>query len=83
MLSYNPSRIGIFGSYARGEETVKSDIDLLVHFKQTPSLLQLIKMENELSTKLGICVDLVTENAIQNTIIKNHIKQDIQILYNA
>jgi predicted nucleotidyltransferase len=42
MLSYNPTRIGIFGSYARGEETMSSDIDLLVQFKQTPSLLQLI-----------------------------------------
>jgi predicted nucleotidyltransferase len=26
MLSYNPTRIGIFGSYARGEETINTDI---------------------------------------------------------
>jgi len=70
MLSYNPTLIGIFGSYARGEETVTSDIDIMVRFKETPSLLQLIKMENELRSKLGITVDLVTENAIQNTIVK-------------
>ena len=83
LQSYNPKMIGIFGSYARHEEKSTSDIDLLVRFKKTPSLLLLIKIENELSQRLGFKVDLLTEGAIQNKIIKKHIQQDIQIIYNA
>ncbi len=36
---YKPEWIGIFGSYARKEETPESDIDILVRFKETLSLL--------------------------------------------
>ncbi len=36
---YDPERIGIFGSFARKEETPDSDIDILVKFKETLSLL--------------------------------------------
>jgi predicted nucleotidyltransferase len=31
---YQPERVGIFGSYARGTETAKSDLDLLVHLQK-------------------------------------------------
>ena len=70
----------MFGSYARGEQNANSDIDLLVKFKETPSLLQLIKIENELSKKLGLKVDLITEGAVKNKIIKAHMKQDLKII---
>jgi len=70
----------VFGSYARGEQNANSDIDLLVKFKETPSLLQLIKIENELSKKLGLKVDLITEGAVKNKIIKAQIKQDLKII---
>ena len=33
LQKYDPARIGIFGSYARGETEKSSDIDLLVGFK--------------------------------------------------
>ena len=66
LKDYNPIRIGLFGSYARNEETADSDFDIMVKFKETLSLLQLIKIENELSEKLGVKVDLVTEGAIQD-----------------
>ncbi|MFA6925328.1 MAG: nucleotidyltransferase family protein [Bacteroidales bacterium] len=83
LTSYNPLMIGIFGSFARHEEKPNSDIDLLVRFKKTPSLLQLIKIENELSQKLGFKVDLLTEGAINNQRIKKNIQRDLQIIYNA
>ena len=60
MHSYSPELVGIFGSYSRKENTRQSDIDILVRFKKGLSLLQLIKLENELSEKLGIKVDLIT-----------------------
>jgi uncharacterized protein len=83
LASYNPEMIGIFGSYARNEENPNSDIDLLVRFKKTPSLLQLIKIENELSEKLGFKVDLLTEGAITNSRIKKNILEDLQVIYYA
>jgi len=80
---YKPERIGIFGSYARHQESADSDIDLLVKFKSIPSLLLLIKIENELSEKLGFKVDLLTDGAITNKRIKKSIQQDLHIIYNA
>ena len=83
MNSYSPEFIGIFGSYSRKENTRQSDIDILVRFKQGLSLLQIIKLENELSEKLGIKVDLITEGAIKNKRIRENIEKDLDIIYRA
>ena len=81
LREYNPEMIGVFGSHARNENSNKSDIDILVRFKSTLSLLQLVHVENLISQKLGIKVDLVTEGAIKNKILKESIQQDLQIIY--
>ena len=83
LKSYNPELIGLFGSFARGESTVDSDIDILIRFQVNYSLLQLIKIENELSELLGIKVDLVTEGAIKNERIRQSIQRDLQIIFEA
>jgi predicted nucleotidyltransferase len=77
LKGYNPNKIGIFGSFARGDNKKGSDIDVLVEFKESPSLLSLIKLENELSEILGVKVDLVTTGAIQNKRIKKSIQKDL------
>lgn len=41
LSQYNPVKIGIFGSYARNEDTAESDIDILVDFKKTLNLFDL------------------------------------------
>lgn len=74
---YQPVSVGIFGSFARGDNTENSDIDILVKFKVAPSLLTLIKLENELSELLGIKVDLITTGAIKNKRVKRSIKRDL------
>lgn len=56
---YQVRELGIFGSYVRKEQTEASDVDILVEFSQTPSLLKFVNLENYLSDKLGIKVDLV------------------------
>ena len=81
LREYNPEMIGVFGSYARNENTGKSDIDILVRFKSTLSLFQLVHIENLISQKLGIKVDLVTEGAIKNKLLKESIRKDLQIIY--
>ena len=77
LKDYQPVSVGIFGSFARGESTEKSDIDILVKFKVAPSLLTLIKLENELTDLLGIKVDLITTGASKNKRVQKSIKKDI------
>ncbi len=77
LKEYDPIKVGIFGSYARGDNNKDSDIDILVKFKESPSLLTLIKLENDLSEILGVKVDLVTTGALKNKRIKKSIKKDL------
>ena len=77
LKGYHPVKVGIFGSFARGDYKKGSDIEILVEFKEAPSLLTLIKLENELSEILGIKVDLVTTGALTNKRIKKCIQKDL------
>ena len=81
LMPYGPERIGLFGSFARGEEHPGSDIDILVKFKQTISLLDLVRIHNELSQKLGKKIDLVTEPSLKNERLKRYIYKDLRIIY--
>lgn len=65
---YQVKSLGIFGSYVRKEARRSSDLDLLVEFHRAPSLLQFIRMEDELSEKLGMKVDLVMKKALKSHI---------------
>jgi predicted nucleotidyltransferase len=67
---YNVSYIGLFGSYVRGEETHKSDLDVLVEFSKTPTIFKFVNLENYLSDSLGVKVDLVMKDALKPTIGK-------------
>ena len=82
LLPYHPARIGIFGSYARGENKKESDLDVLIQFKNRISLLRLVQIQQELSDQLGIEVDLVTENSLQNPRLKKFIYQDLITIFN-
>ena len=81
LLPHHPVKIGIFGSFARGEENKSSDIDILIAFKKTVSLLELVKMERELSVLLKRKVDLVTDKSLKHPIIKKNIAKDLKIIY--
>ncbi len=62
---YGVIKCGLFGSYSRGVAGVKSDIDLLVQFERSIGFFKFLMLENYLSEKLGIKVDLVTEDALK------------------
>ncbi|MCL4551399.1 MAG: nucleotidyltransferase family protein [Bacteroidetes bacterium] len=62
---FNVESIEVFGSYIRKEQNLKSDLDLLVTFSKTPSLLKFVELENFLSDKIGIKVDLVMKNTVK------------------
>jgi predicted nucleotidyltransferase len=77
LKKFDPQKVGIFGSFARGDNKKGSDIDILVEFKKIPSLLALIKLENDLSDILGTKVDIVTTGALKNKRIRKSIKKDL------
>jgi len=81
LVKHQAVRIGVFGSYARREETSSSDLDLLVAFKYPFGLLRLVRIERELSELLGTKVDLVTERALKNEKLIKYINEDLQIIY--
>ncbi len=62
---YCVSSLGLFGSYVRGEQNADSDLDILITFSETPSLLQFIALEDHLTDLLGIQVDLVMRDALK------------------
>ncbi len=65
---YHVGSVAVFGSYAHGEDTPSSDLDLLVSFTEAPSLLTFIAIEDFLSETLGVKVDLVMEEALKPNI---------------
>jgi predicted nucleotidyltransferase len=73
-------RISVFGSYVRGEEKEESDIDIIVEFSERKSLLELVRIERELSEFLGIKVDLLTEQSISPYLIDS-IRKEMEIIY--
>ena len=72
--------VGVFGSTARGDDTSASDIDLMVKFSKRKSLLDIVRIERELSTELGKKVDLLTEAAI-SPYLRDRILRELQVIY--
>ncbi len=68
---YNAEIIGIFGSYARGEQDERSDIDVLVRFLEGATLFDLIELANFLEEKLNVKVDVVPIDGLREEIKEN------------
>lgn len=62
---YRVREIGIFGSFARGEQRRRSDIDILVDFDEIPDLFMFIGLADYLEEILRIKVDLVRKPVIR------------------
>ena len=73
---FQPTLIGIFGSYARGEQNDASDLDILIDFDSPINLIELIGLEQELSDLLGVKVDLVTLKSVHPS-VKPYIDSDL------
>lgn len=71
---FNVEKIGIFGSYARGEEAEGSDIDILVEFSK-PIGWEFIDLKEYLEIILGREVDLVTTGALKPQIKEQILKE--------
>lgn len=62
---YKLSEIGLFGSFVRGEQKKRSDIDILVDFYEIPDLLEFIELEDRLRKLLKKKVDLVDKQGLK------------------
>ena len=80
LKQYGIKRISVFGSYARGDATTESDIDLIVEFPESTSLLDHVGMEIELSELLNKKIDILSQNGI-SPYIKDKILEEAIVIY--
>lgn len=73
--------IGVFGSYARGEQRSDSDIDVLIDIERPAKidLLKLIDLEQELSIDLGVSVDLVLKSNLRPALGKKILSEVVYL----
>jgi predicted nucleotidyltransferase len=74
------SLLGLFGSVARGYAKRKSDVDVMARFSKRKSLLDLVRIEREMSEALGQEVDLLTEASISPH-LRDRIFDEMTVLY--
>lgn len=73
-------KAGIFGSYARGEQKKKSDVDLLVETKKSMSLFDFVGLKLALENRLKKKIDLVEYKAIKPLIKRGILKEEVKVL---
>ena len=78
-VKYKVKTIGVFGSFVKGNQQKKSDVDILVEFKETVDFFQFLELEEHLEKLLGIKVDLVTKRALKPHIKDNILKETVYV----
>lgn len=76
---FNVESLALFGSYIRREQKAGSDLDILVTFRQTPTLIDFVRLENYLSDTLGLKVDLVMKDVLKPRIGRHILNEAIPI----
>jgi len=77
LKNYHINRIGIFGSYVKGTPSENSDIDLLVDFSETITLLQYAHLTDSMRNILNSRVDIVTLNGVK-PYLKDSIMNEVE-----
>lgn len=78
-LKYKIKKIAVFGSYVRGKQKKKSDLDILAEFEESISLLDLVGAEPYLSEILKIKVDLIPKEDVRPELKDIILKEAIAI----
>ena len=73
-LLHDACSISVFGSVARGEERPESDVDFLVEFETGASLLNLMRLQDDLAALLGCTVDVVSAGGLK--VRDEHIRRE-------
>ena len=79
---YHIAHLALFGSVLTPNFTKKSDVDILINFEKehVPHLLEMVRMESELSTIVGYPVDLKTVNDL-SPYFRNSVLAKAKIIY--
>jgi len=76
LLKYKVREIGLFGSFVRGEQEDRSDIDLIVDFEE-PSIENFMGLSSFLENLFGKKVEILTPAGVDSIRI-NHVKEEIK-----
>ena len=80
MNKYSVESLAVFGSAAKGINTVNSDLHLIVEFTGKRNLFKIIELSQKLSEILGVKVDLFTKDSISKY-IKDSIEKEKIVVY--
>lgn len=80
MMPFNPTKIGIFGSFARSENREDSDVDILYAFDSRYSIFDLVRLKESLEKQVKREVDLVEYSAI-HPLLRQRILNDQKTVY--
>ncbi len=84
---YDIKRMYLFGSYARGEAKMDSDVDILIDGYKGKGLMSFLQLQEAMEKQIGKEVDLVEYEAIRNDNtrvgkrFREHIERDMVLLY--
>lgn len=76
---FKVKEIGIFGSYTRGKQKEKSDLDVLVEFSEPVGLFKFMDLEEYLQNLFDVKVDLVSRKALKPHIGERILREVIYI----
>ena len=76
---YYVKKIGIFGSFAKDEQRETSDVDIIVDFSRPIGFFLFLQLEDYISEKLGMKVDLVTPEALKPLLKEEILEETIYV----
>ena len=77
---YGVKKLALFGSYARGEQKITSDIDFIIE-KGNIKGLEFFGFINNLEDELGVRVDVLTYNSLKDSFFIEDVIEDEVVLY--
>jgi predicted nucleotidyltransferase len=79
--NFSVDSIELFGSYVRGEQTEKSDLDILVTFSEPNNvdLFKFIELRLFLKDELGVDVDLIEKDTLKPRLKNQILEEAIQV----
>ena len=80
LKEYRVTRASIFGSYARGDQNKKSDVDILIEIDRGTDLIELIRLRTKLQRIIKRKVDLVEYTSIRKELKNSILNHQVRIL---
>ena len=80
LMRHGVTKAGVFGSCARGDMAPGSDIDILVEIREDISLLDFIRIKQEVAEAMGQEVDMVEYDALKPRLRDKILREQVSIL---